>query len=91
MSVQWFVTATALAAVAGAVATVPVLLGIIREARDRHRKWRSGEMQQYAADETYDSDLPDREEIPPGSVVCRHCTTINDAGFVYCENCVREI
>lgn len=91
MNPQWFVTVTALAAIAGAVATVPVFMGIVREARERRRQWRSGEMERYATDEAYDTEMPTVEELPPGSTVCRHCGTINDAGFRYCENCLEEM
>ena len=91
MTPEWFVTVSALAAVAALVAAVPVFAGIVREARDRHRALQSGEIDRYGEDELYDTTIPSYEEVPPGTAVCPHCGSLNDVGFAYCENCVQEM
>jgi|GEM_PF-1938788 len=88
---EWFVTLTALAAIAALVAAVPVFLEMVREGRRRHRGLKTGEIERYREDVTYDATPPSIEEVPPGSAVCPHCGSVNDVGYAYCGSCVQEL
>ena len=91
MAIEWYVAVTVLAAVAALVAAVPVVIEMVREARKRHRGLKTGEIERYREDVAYDATPPAREEIPPESAVCPHCGSVNDVGYVYCENCIQEL
>jgi len=72
-------------------ASVPVLAGIVRDARERRRKRRAGELDRYAEDEEYGPGPPegsdDADPLAVGRVFCRSCETENEAEFAYCRRC----
>lgn len=76
-------------------ASVPVLLGIFRDARERRRKRRAGELDRYAEDEEYGPgpsegvDAPD--PLAVGRVFCRSCDAQNEAEFTYCRRCGAQL
>jgi hypothetical protein len=75
-------------------AAVPVLSGIVRDGRERRRKWKSGEMERYSEDEEYDAGPPavlDADGTAAETKHCRHCGAENDAGFTYCRVCTRPL
>lgn len=61
-----------------------VLGDIVREGRERRRKWRTGEMKRYGGEEN-DADSA------PGGATCRHCGAENAPGFTYCRDCAKRL
>lgn len=72
--------------------SVPVLVGIVRDARERRRKRRADELDRYTEDEEYGPgpSAGDDAAIDPlavGRAFCRSCETENEAEFAYCRRC----
>ncbi len=73
----YVLTATVMALVALGAA-IPVLRDIVRDGRERLRE---GPVSPVEDDEAADTD----------GVRCRHCGTVNDSGYVYCEECSQQL
>ncbi|MFC6756570.1 MULTISPECIES: DUF7577 domain-containing protein [Haloarcula] len=74
----YLLAVTVMALVALAVA-IPVLLDIVREGRERLRQGRP--------EPPVEAEEPDDID----GVQCRHCGTVNDDGYAYCEECSRQL
>lgn len=74
----YVLTATVMALVALAVA-IPVLRDIAREGRERLRTGPDPPSEDRNTGEAVDG------------VRCRHCGTVNDDGYVYCEECAQQL
>ncbi|OLZ41999.1 hypothetical protein A6E15_13875 [Natrinema saccharevitans] len=73
---------------------VPVLVRIVRDGLERHHKRRAGELKRYTDDEEFDRGPSASLETDPAGrthVTCRHCGTVNDAGFTYCRRCTTPL
>jgi len=73
----YVLTATVMALVALAAA-IPVLRDIVRDGRERLREGPAPPAAESESDDV-------------AGVRCHHCGTINEAGFVYCEECSRQL
>lgn len=87
------ITVLLLAALAAAV---PVLRDIVRDGRERQRKWQSGEMERYAEDEDFDAKSPaplddESESAVRGTVDCPRCGEENSTEFTYCYHCTERL
>ncbi|WP_254279494.1 zinc ribbon domain-containing protein [Haloarcula marina] len=81
------VTITALVAL---IAAVPVLLGIVREGRER---WRTGgppPTDEPAGGSTDGGGTDDPADLPARRD-CPHCGAANGPGFAYCQECVQRL
>lgn len=81
---------------AALVICIPVLVNIVREGLERREQWRTGEIEMYSPDQTFDAGPPAvREEVgqdlPPGMVACPYCGATNEAGFAFCGRCASPI
>jgi hypothetical protein len=74
----YVLTATVMALVALAAA-IPVLLDIVR---DGHERLREGPVSPVEGTDDGDGD---------DGVRCRHCGTVNDEVYAYCEECSRQL
>jgi hypothetical protein len=75
-------------------ASIPVLVGIFREGRERRRKRQAGEMERYTEDEEYGvgHHAPDEADFTGlGQLTCPHCGATNDAEFGYCRDCAESL
>lgn len=89
---QLYVAAVTALLLAGLGVGVTVLRDVFYEGLDRHRKWRTGELERYTEDTEYGASPPatpdaDGENGVPSARDCPHCGTTNDPGFRYCSNC----
>ncbi|WP_276273762.1 DUF7577 domain-containing protein [Haloarcula litorea] len=82
-AVELYVLGMALVLVAALAAAVPVLLGILRDGRDRLREGAS------------EPPAEGRDGTPPdpatGRRRCPNCGTENDAAFRYCRECAGQL
>ena len=67
------------------------LVAIFREGRERSRKRREGEIEQYTEDPVYDRDPPAPDADGAGPSTCPQCGADNAAGFVYCRECAAPL
>lgn len=75
-------------------ASIPVLVGIVRDARERRRKRQAGEVERYTEDEEYGVGPPapdDADRTDLGQLSCPHCGATNDAEFEYCRECAGQL
>lgn len=86
--------ALAVGLVVALAASVPVLVGIVRDARERRRKRRAGEMERYAEDEEYGPAPPESDGADSRAlqrVFCRSCGAENGAEFAFCRHCAEQL
>ncbi|TKX53222.1 zinc ribbon domain-containing protein [Halorubrum sp. SP3] len=92
-----FDVGTAYLAAAGALLLVALGVGaralvrIFREARERSRKRREGELERYTKDPVYDRDPADPEADGAARSTCPQCGAENAAGFCYCRECAAPL
>ncbi|WP_136717294.1 DUF7577 domain-containing protein [Halorientalis salina] len=72
-----------------------VLVGIVREGRERSRERRTGETEPYTPDPEYDAGPPSvldgEQSQSPEAVTCPHCGTDNEPEFAFCARCARPL
>ena len=86
--------ALAVAFLVALAASVPVLVGIVRDARERRRKRRAGEIERYAEDEEYGPAPPENDDADSRAlqrVFCRSCGAENGAEFAFCRHCAEQL
>ncbi|WP_424013850.1 DUF7577 domain-containing protein [Halorubrum xinjiangense] len=70
---------------------IRALVAIFREGRERSRKRREGEIEQYTEDPVYDREPADSDADGAAPLTCPQCGTENAAGFVYCRECAAPL
>ncbi|WP_050032050.1 zinc ribbon domain-containing protein [Halorubrum halophilum] len=82
-----------------------VLRGIVRDARDRQRRRRAGEMEKYTDDEEYGRGPPtgsgddrgeaegrgDSDDPNDSAATCPQCGADNESGFNFCRRCAAPL
>lgn len=75
--------------------TLPVIRDIILEGIERRREWKDDEIERDTDDEVFDADPSttgaDKNETDSDRQTCRHCGTVNDAGYTFCEECAEPL
>ncbi|MFC4249435.1 zinc ribbon domain-containing protein [Natribaculum luteum] len=84
-----------LGAIVALIVSIPVLWGIVEDARKRRRERQTGELEPYElADETGRQSASDdgtRESNQSTRISCRHCSTANDPAYTYCRHCAERL
>jgi len=75
--------------------TLPVIRDIILEGIERRREWKDDEIERDTDGEVFDAGPSatrvDGDETDPDHQTCRHCGTVNDAGYTFCEECAEPL
>jgi len=75
--------------------TLPVIRDIVLEGIERRREWKDDQIERNTDSEVFDADSPDtradEDETDPDHQTCRHCGTVNDAGYTFCEECAEPL
>ncbi|NHN46728.1 zinc ribbon domain-containing protein [Halostella sp. JP-L12] len=86
--------ALAVAYLVALAASVRVLVGIVRDGRERLRKRRAGELDRYTEDEEYGPAPPEDDDADSQGlqrVFCRSCGAENGAEFAFCRRCAEQL
>ncbi|TKX74634.1 zinc ribbon domain-containing protein [Halorubrum sp. GN11_10-6_MGM] len=67
------------------------LVDIFREARERSRKRRDGDLDRYAPDPLYDRDPPAPNADGEAPSTCPQCGAENASEFTYCRECAAPL
>jgi len=70
---------------------VRVLVGIVREGRERSRKQREGELERYSPDPVHEREpsTPDDDRRTPST--CPQCGAENASEFTFCRECAAPL
>ncbi|WP_340100098.1 DUF7577 domain-containing protein [Salinibaculum salinum] len=75
--------------------TLPVIRDIVLEGIERRREWKDDEIERDTDGEVFDAGPPtagaDEVQTDPDRQTCRHCGTVNDAGYTFCEECAEPL
>ena len=92
---QLYVLIVTLLLFAALGASIPVLAGIVRDARERQRERRTAERK---PDDSPGDEHPDRSaanavdaDTEETSLTCRQCGAENEPGFTYCYRCIASL
>ena len=79
---------------AGLVVTIPVLVDIFREGRQRRQQMQSDESEHYPEDNSgidgSQSTLDDEKDLE-GTRNCSNCGAENSTDFIYCQDCMQRL
>lgn len=79
---------------AGLAVTIPVLVAIFRDGRERRQQMQSGELEHYPESNEKEDGLqttPEDENTRNGTRNCSNCGAENSTDFIYCQDCTQRL
>ncbi|WP_128226271.1 DUF7577 domain-containing protein [Halobacteriaceae archaeon SHR40] len=79
---------------AGLAVTIPVLVDIFREGRERRQQLQSGELEHYPESNEKEDGLQatlEDENDRNGTRNCSNCGAENSTDFIYCQDCAQRL